>query len=171
MKNFYEILGINNNASELEIKKAFKKRSKETHPDLNNSDDALFKEVKEAYDFLSDPVKRKDYDEFGIIDLDTVYRDYFNDYFYKDLSSYATPLLELIEIHFNNNRASEQGGLDHMIKLKAHLSLSISSFKKGSKTLSLIESQLLSIEQTIQKHKKNLYILDKCYEKIKADLV
>lgn len=66
-KDYYEILGINKNASENEIKKAYRSLAKKYHPDINKSSDAeeKFKEVNEAYEVLSDSEKRSIYDQFG----------------------------------------------------------------------------------------------------------
>ena len=66
-KDYYETLGVSKDADEKTIKSAFRKLAKEYHPDLNKSPDApeKFKEVQEAYEVLSDPQKRKTYDQFG----------------------------------------------------------------------------------------------------------
>ena len=68
-KDLYEILGVSKDASESEIKKAFRRRARELHPDVNKAADAedQFKELNEAYDVLSDPNKRAHYDRFGTI--------------------------------------------------------------------------------------------------------
>ena len=68
-KDLYEILGVSKDASDSEIKKAFRRRARELHPDVNKAADAedQFKELNEAYDVLSDPNKRAQYDRFGII--------------------------------------------------------------------------------------------------------
>jgi molecular chaperone DnaJ len=64
-KDYYEILGVNKNASKDEIKKAFHKLAHKHHPDKNKGDDSKFKEVNEAYQTLSDEQKRAQYDRFG----------------------------------------------------------------------------------------------------------
>ena len=68
-KDLYEILGVSKDASESEIKKAFRRRARELHTDVNKAADAedQFKELNEAYDVLSDPNKRAQYDRFGTI--------------------------------------------------------------------------------------------------------
>jgi DnaJ family protein B protein 4 len=64
MQSFYEILGVKNDASETEIKKAYRTLSLKYHPDRNPSDEArvLFPKINEAYEVLSDPAKRKQHD-------------------------------------------------------------------------------------------------------------
>lgn len=67
----YEVLGVERNAGEQEIKKAYRKLARQYHPDVNPGDkgaEEKFKEVTEAYDVLSDPEKRARYDQFGHAD-------------------------------------------------------------------------------------------------------
>lgn len=66
-RDYYEVLGISKTATEDEIKKAFRKKAMEYHPDRNKAADAeeKFKEVNEAYEVLSDANKRKMYDQYG----------------------------------------------------------------------------------------------------------
>lgn len=67
-KDYYEILGVQKNASKDEIKKAFHRLALKYHPDKNNGDDKKFKEANEAYQVLSDEQKRSRYDQFGNAD-------------------------------------------------------------------------------------------------------
>lgn len=72
-RDYYEVLGIGKNASEEEIKKAYRKMAMKYHPDRNpDSKDAesKFKEAKEAYEMLSDPQKRAAYDQYGHAGVD-----------------------------------------------------------------------------------------------------
>ena len=67
-RDYYDVLGVDKNASEAEIKSAFRKKAKEFHPDLNKDNpdaEAKFKEAQEAYSVLSDEGKKKMYDQYG----------------------------------------------------------------------------------------------------------
>src|SRR5689334_6991923 len=66
-RDYYEVLGIQRGASPEEIKRAYRQRARETHPDVNREPSAAqaFKEVNEAYEVLNDPQKRAAYDRFG----------------------------------------------------------------------------------------------------------
>ncbi|WP_295418935.1 molecular chaperone DnaJ [uncultured Subdoligranulum sp.] len=75
-RDYYEVLGIGKNATDAEIKSAYRKLAKKYHPDLNPGDktaEEKFKEVNEANDVLSDPEKRKRYDQFGFAGVDPNY--------------------------------------------------------------------------------------------------
>ena len=64
-KDYYTTLGVPRTASQEEIKKAYRKLAHQHHPDKSGGNDAKFKEVNEAYQVLSDPKKRSNYDNFG----------------------------------------------------------------------------------------------------------
>src|SRR6516225_5931261 len=72
-RDYYDVLGVKRDASEDEIKKAYRKLAREFHPDRNPGDkkaEGKFKEVQEAYDVLSDQKKRSQYDRFGRVGPD-----------------------------------------------------------------------------------------------------
>ena len=66
-RDYYEVLGVSKNATDKEIKKAYRQLARKYHPDNNKDADAeaKFKEVSEAYEVISDANKRKAYDQYG----------------------------------------------------------------------------------------------------------
>lgn len=67
-KDYYDILGVDKNAGDIDIKKAYRNLAKKYHPDLNKDNPSAaekFKEINEAYEVLSDPTKKSNYDKYG----------------------------------------------------------------------------------------------------------
>ncbi len=71
-RDYYEVLGVSKSASEQDIKRAYRALAKKYHPDVNKAADAeeKFKEINEAYEVLSDPQKKANYDQFGFAGVD-----------------------------------------------------------------------------------------------------
>ncbi|MGB9628615.1 MAG: DnaJ domain-containing protein [Thermodesulfobacteriota bacterium] len=89
-KDYYQVLGIDREASEDEIKKAYRKLALKYHPDHHPDDlesEEKFKEINEAYAILSDPEKRKEYDQFGHSRFKRRYttEDIFGDFDFDEL--------------------------------------------------------------------------------------
>ena len=122
-KDYYEVLGVDKNADDETIKKAYRKLAKKYHPDTNAGNaeaEKKFKEISEAYAVLSDKEKRKEYDQFGSGDFDggnpfgggTSYRYYTN----------GDPNQGYQEFHFEGGNMDDimeelfghMGGMDHM---------------------------------------------------------
>lgn len=143
VKDYYRILGVDRNASQEEIKRAYKNLAKKYHPDVNKSKDAeeKFKEIQEAYEVLSDPRSRMQYDSFfgsrgrrntppqwgrtgyqsDLDDLD----DLINEIFNSEFSAGAG------EVFFR----SEGGGFGRRIinKIETSLQLTLEEFYNGCK--------------------------------------
>lgn len=80
-KNFYNILGVDTNAKPNHIKNAFRKLSLQFHPDKMGGDVEKFKEINEAYQILSDPEKKTDYDSIktgGMINPEDIFKMFFD---------------------------------------------------------------------------------------------
>ena len=73
-EDYYKLLGVDRNASDAEIKKSYRRMAMKFHPDRNKDNpdeaEAKFKQIKEAYEVLSDPKKRSAYDQFGHAGVD-----------------------------------------------------------------------------------------------------
>ena len=85
-KNYYEILEIEKDSTEEEIKLAYRKLAKKLHPDLNKTDPYAkekFIEIKEAYDTLKDPVKRRIYDQTKLNPQSSEWSDLFRTNSYR----------------------------------------------------------------------------------------
>ena len=96
-QDYYEVLGVPRNASDEEIKRAFRKLAFQYHPDRNKELGAeeKFKEINEAYQVLSDPEKRRRYDRYGRIDIEEGFPDFgfggLGDIFESFFGGFATP--------------------------------------------------------------------------------
>ncbi len=102
MKDYYEVLGVDRNASQDEIKRAYRSLARRYHPDANKDDptaEEKIKEINEAYEVLSDPEKRARYDMFGAFDFGR--SGNFGDFGRGGFDPFA-PLNDLIEDFFGS---------------------------------------------------------------------
>ncbi len=89
MIDYYKILGVEKNASSSEIKKAFRKLAHKYHPDKAGGDAQKFKEINTAYQAISDPEKRKMYDQYGSKFEQAQAQGGFSGFDFNDFASYA----------------------------------------------------------------------------------
>lgn len=120
-KDYYQILNIQPDANEEEIKKAYKRLALKLHPDKNSAVDAedRFKEIKEAYEVLSDKSKRDKYDRFGEEGLNASHhpaqQTFASSYTYVNRNPYESDITpeEILNMLFNGglgNRRWQYGG-------------------------------------------------------------
>ncbi|HIJ61007.1 MAG TPA: molecular chaperone DnaJ [Nitrospirae bacterium] len=134
-KDYYKILGVSKDASEEEIKKAFRKLARKYHPDLNpgsKTAEEQFKEINEAYAVLSDPKKRADYDRGETFDFSG-----FQDFKGFDMSDLNNIFGDLFG-GFSNYTQEYERGEDISISMELDLE---EAFKGVTKTIDLRRAQ------------------------------
>ncbi|MBQ7507756.1 MAG: DnaJ domain-containing protein [Spirochaetales bacterium] len=139
-RDYYEVLGVQKNATQEEIKKAYRKLAIENHPDKNPGDKAAeerFKEATEAYEVLSDETKRKNYDNYGFAGVDgsqgfggAAYRD-FSDLF---SGGFGSIFEDLFGFGGGSSHARSQGnpnvGQSIRVNIEVDLQDIVADFKK-----------------------------------------
>ena len=146
-RDYYEVLGVSKNASEDEIKKAYRKLAFKYHPDKNKGDKAAeekFKEASEAYEILSDAKKRKTFDQYGHTGLNGAFGqgDFnMNDFFrhhQTDLGDVFSQIFgggSIFEDFFDFGGTSRRGGRQRAQRgndLQIRLKLTIEEIAKGT---------------------------------------
>lgn len=94
MKDYYAALGLSRSATEREIKQAFRRLARKYHPDVNPDDrraESQFKVIREAYEVLSDPLRRRDYDSGGLRRAASQARTSYDDYARRRASTRTRP--------------------------------------------------------------------------------
>ncbi|WP_024929426.1 MULTISPECIES: molecular chaperone DnaJ [unclassified Methylophilus] len=132
-KDYYEVLGVNRDASEEEIKKAFKKLAMKFHPDRNPDNpkaEESFKEAKEAYEILSDDQKRAAYDQYGHAGVDPSMGGGFGGFNSGNFSDAFGDIFGDIFGGARNQRSNVYRGAD----LRYNLEISLEDAAKGTET-------------------------------------
>lgn len=159
-KDYYKILGVSSSAKADEIKKAYRKLAMQFHPDKNQGNkkaEEKFKEISEAYDVLSDPEKRKNYDTFGTDDLRSNpfnqggFKGGFNDFsgFRRgqpdDVDSFEDAFGDLFGDFFKTARRGNSGGFGIRTKgadLRYTLQIGFDEASQGcEKTISFVRQR------------------------------
>lgn len=176
--NHYTTIGVSQDATPEEIKKSYRDRSKELHPDANNGDDKGFAELAKAYEVLSDPERRKKYDETGddssnndaaqvssiIANLTVVFLDH------EDVKTKS--LTEFIKKAINEQL---KGGNDAIKKAEKEIENAtnaknrIKREKEGHNLiLSVLENKIQESTSAIIRHKAAILLFKKVLEEIGA---
>lgn len=133
-KDYYEIIGVSRDASEQEIKKAYRRLARKYHPDVNPGDrktEEKFKEINEAYEVLSDPEKRRRYDMFGDARPGS---GSFGDFGgFGGLGDFESPFEDLFGMFFGDWRSSRRTSAERGSDLSLELSLSFQEAVFGTR--------------------------------------
>lgn len=170
MKNPYVELGIDENASLEEIKKAYRQKSKETHPDKEGGSDEAFKKVNEAYKILEDPERRKKFDETGSIedfDDDKFVISKITELFFEVIDAYAHQIdvIDIVEVLIKSVNKGIENGEKQKIAIKAtieRLEATVGNIKRKDGEENLFDQLLNS---RIQGLKYNLEMVNNGIER------
>lgn len=129
-RDYYEILGVARNASEAEIKKAYRKLAMKYHPDRNAGDkkaEEMFKAISEAYEVLSDNQKRSAYDQFGHAGVDASAAGGFS----SSGANFSDIFSDIFGDIFGGSRSSSRMHAEHGADLRYNLELSLEEAVRG----------------------------------------
>ncbi len=134
-RDYYEVLGVSKNASEADIKRAYRRKAMKYHPDKNPDDkeaEAKFKECAEAYEVLSDPEKRKRYDQFGHEGLRGMGMRDYQHMSWQDIGSMFGLDDLLGGIFGGRSRRARRGGPTRGYDLETTVELTLDDIAKGT---------------------------------------
>lgn len=124
-KDYYEILGLTSDATESDIKRAYRKLAKEWHPDVNKNEEAevKFKEIAEAYEILSDETKRRNYDTYGHVDNDNMggFNSAFNGFSSRFRRSRPVPVGSDLSINIPLTLEELHSGIERTYKFQRQI--------------------------------------------------
>ena len=133
-RDYYEILGLGRDASNEEIKKAFKKLAMKFHPDRNPDNpkaEEQFKEAKEAYDILSDPQKKAAYDQFGHAGVN---QNMGGGSGFGDFSDFGDAFGDIFGDIFGGGRSNNKSNVYRGADLRYNMAISLEQAFKGTET-------------------------------------
>jgi molecular chaperone DnaJ len=133
-RDYYEILGLSRDASPEDIKKAFKKLAMKYHPDRNPDNpktEEQFKEVKEAYEILSDQQKRAAYDQFGHAGVN---QNMGGGQGFGDFADFGDAFGDIFGDIFGGGRANKKSNVYRGADLRYNMEISLDQAYKGFET-------------------------------------
>lgn len=143
MKSLYKILGISENSNPDDIKKAYRKMAKEYHPDVNKSPEAeeKFKEINSAYEVLSDPQKKAQYDRYG----DNMFNHGSGQGFHEYHSSSGMGFEDILREMFGNGSNGFGGFRDMNPDKNVRVGISLEKAIQGGKLSLNIQGEEISV--------------------------
>lgn len=178
MKNkHYETLGVPLDATQEEIKKSYRDKSKELHPDVNNGDDKGFAELAKAYEVLSDPERRKKYDETGTDkkiseqeEVSAIIVMLTMQFLGKNLDPKTNSLVDYIKDSSKTMLRGLEESIESFkrsIEQDTHAANRIVRKEEGHNfILAIIQNKIESSKKEIQKRKEAISAYEKVYDEI-----
>ena len=169
-KDYYGVLGVSEDATIEEIKKAYRKLSMEHHPD-KGGDEELYKTITEAYGVLSDDLKRAAYDEGEeITDEDQEIRQNLVDVFKRTISGMFTPdhmdLFSVMKGQFNERVLMLNQNLEGIGNDIRQFKAIKKKIKKGEMYKKLIDHEIYKLRTLTKQTKYDIDIMNKCIDKL-----
>lgn len=166
--NFYEVLGVHKDADEYQIKTAYRKLAQSTHPDREGGDKEAFQRVQEAYDVLSDPDKRAEYDATGTV---RPAAPTLRDEAMVMLSQIMGEVLDRSDVEFDNivadMEATIQNGVAQLLAQVMQLTLQREKVRKAITRLKAKEGEADSLSALLSHMEASV---DRPLEQTKADI-
>jgi curved DNA-binding protein CbpA len=171
----YESLGVDRDADQDTIKKAYKRKAMESHPDRDGGSEQAFQCIQRAYSVLSDPERRKLYDETGMDGLESQEQE---ESIHEQLGSLFLELVDKVDVEYRNitleMKQIIQGLLAENEKRINELNSKIEKRKKALQRITrksgdnvlriMLERQIAQIENNIQTLKHQRYVVDRMLE-------
>jgi len=159
-KNYYEILGLPKNATQEQIKKAYRKLSLKYHPDKTGGDDKKFKELNEAYSVLGDAKKREEYDNpmKNMMGGMGIPEDMMNNIFQHFMSGGHSPFMNSSNVQFFQNGQRIFSSFMRPQPINKQLELTLKECYDGSSKPITIQRTIIDEEQTKRIEKETIYI-------------
>ncbi len=177
-KDLYEILGVKKNSSEKEIKKAYRKKAKEVHPDVKADSNNEFIDLAKAYKILSDPIRKDNYDRLGYDDPEMLNQDklaisiienLFSQFLSQneslfdteDIFRFISNMIKKKTAQLHNEKIKFENKIKFLKKVKSRIKFKKNNTEKNNFIFSIIDSQISSLKIEIKKSKFYIEINDK----------
>lgn len=167
--DLYDVLGVDNNATSEQIKKAYKKLANKFHPDKERGDEETFKRINQAYETLIDPVKRQSYDITGIYEgtdalhvksaRESIELAVFNIINQNEAHIEYVDIVQTIKQNIHNDKMASNQNEEKISKAITRLNKN-KERATGNLVISAFNKQIKAQEDALTQNSNNLKVLD-----------